>query len=155
MRIRPLSHQDLPRLMVLYTHYIDPAQLPSLSQAQMEAIWQRIDGNPAIRYLVAETNDELIASLVLTITPAFIRGGNGFATIEHVVTHSDHRRRGVARAVVGHALEMAWADGCTEVMLLTGAKNHPAHALYRSLGFNGQRKAGFISFKKRSTETVA
>jgi GNAT superfamily N-acetyltransferase len=150
-----LSHADLPRLLDLYAHYIDAAQMPPLSHADVEAIWHRIDGNPAIHYLLAERDRDLLASLVLTVTPAFIRGGSAFATIEHVVTHRDHRRRGIARALVAHAMQLAWDEGCTEVMLLTGARNHAAHGLYRSLGFDGDRKAGFIAFRKRAGETGA
>ena len=42
------------------------------------------------------------------------------------------------------SLAFAWEHGCTEVMLLSGAQNIKAHRLYEQLGFDKNRKTGFV-----------
>lgn len=51
--------------------------------------------------------------------------------------HTDpaHRRRGIARALLTHALATLANQGCTECWITTGADNWPAQPLYLSLGF--------------------
>ena len=45
------------------------------------------------------------------------------------------RRRGVARALIEKAKELAVVTGARQLSLETGAENEPSHALYESLGF--------------------
>ncbi len=45
------------------------------------------------------------------------------------------RRRGVARALIEHCLEVAECDGLTEIVLSSLPTMTAAHGLYTSLGF--------------------
>ena len=101
-----------------------------LSREKVERIWAQIQANPGVHYFVLENKDKLVASCILAITPSFIRGGDSFGFIEHVVTHSEYRREGNAETLLRHTLDFAWSQGCTEVMLLSGSGNRNAHALY-------------------------
>ena len=103
--------------------------------------------NPDVHYFVLEIEDKLIAACILSITPSFIRGGDAFGFIEHVVTHSDHRRVGHAETLIRRVLDIAWSRGCTEVMLLSGSANHNAHAMYEKIGFDKKRKTGFVIWR--------
>lgn len=76
-----------------------------------------------------------------------MRGGCGYEVIEHVVTSSLFRRKGYGEKIVRHALTYAWDNGCTEVMLLSGAQNENAHKMYEKNGFDQHRRKGFIIFK--------
>jgi GNAT superfamily N-acetyltransferase len=60
------------------------------------------------------------------------------------VTLPGFERRGLARAVLSHALQLAWSKGCYKVMLLSGANRSGAHALYESLGFKAGVEVGFV-----------
>lgn len=56
-------------------------------------------------------------------------------------THPDHLRRGAARRLLGHLLDLARARGVRRLSLETGSGEafEPALALYRSVGFaNGE-----------------
>lgn len=61
----------------------------------------------------------------------------GQISIAALVVHPDHQRQGVGRALVGEALRR----GAGMVLsVATGAKNAPALALYRGLGFVEYRR---------------
>ncbi len=149
MIIRDIEESELDELLDLYGHYTAPENLPPLSGETIDAVWQAIQANPAIRYVVLETDGRLAAACILTITPSFLRGGTGYGVVEHVVTHADFRRRGFARALVGYILDYAWDQGCTEVMLLSGADLTAAHKMYEGLGFDRHARTGFIRFNPK------
>lgn len=46
-----------------------------------------------------------------------------------------YRRRGIARQLMGNAIEALTERGCTDCWLTTTADNWPAQALYYELGF--------------------
>lgn len=144
MIIRKLNKDDIVQLIELYKHYISEDNLPCLDINILKQIWQQVESNPCVSYFALETEDKLIASCILTITPSIIRGGVGYGFIEHVVTHINHRRKGYGEAIVTYALNHAWNNGCTEVMLLSGSKNTRAHKMYEKIGFNRYRKTGFV-----------
>jgi GNAT superfamily N-acetyltransferase len=82
---------------------------------------------------------------MLAIIPNLANGARPFGIIEHVVTLSSERRRGYARLVLEHALDLAWARSCYKVLLLSGAKRTEAHELYESVGFAGDVARGFVA----------
>jgi ribosomal-protein-alanine N-acetyltransferase len=53
----------------------------------------------------------------------------------NLVTHPEHRRRGLARALMNELLAHARAHGARRLLLEVRRSNHPAIALYRSLSF--------------------
>ena len=147
MIIRELRAHELHQLNDLYTHYLNRDQIPPLTKEKINEIWTHINANPCIHYFVGEVDQTIVASCILTITPSFIRGGDGFGIIEHVVTHTQYRQNGYGTAMMKFSLAFAWEQGCTEVMLLSGSQNIRAHRLYEHLGFDKHRKTGFIIFK--------
>lgn len=147
MEIQKIKEKDIHSLIDLYSHYLNEKEVPTLSKQTVQEIWDNIEDNPCINYFVGKLENTLVASCILVITPSFIRGGKAFGVIEHVVVHSSHRRKGLAQELVCFAVEYAWQNGCTEVMLLSGSNNKNAHRLYEKLGFDKERKKGFIRFK--------
>jgi len=148
MEIRKLEKSEIDSLLELYKHYTSEDNLPDLSEQTKSQIWDAVTQNPCINYFVMKTENTIIASCILTITPSFIRGGKAFGFIEHVVVHKDHRQKGYASNILKHTIDYAWTNECTEVMLLSGSKNLVAHQLYRKMDFDENRKKGFIQFKK-------
>lgn len=149
MEIRLLFENDIDDLLDLYNHYTHKSNLPSLDDSTIIKIWNQIKDNSLIHYFVGTVDEKMIASCILTITPSFIRGGDAFGIIEHVVVHSEYRRRGYGKKIVNHALNTAWERNCTEVMLLSGSQNENAHKMYEQIGFDKNRKKGFILFHSR------
>ncbi|HEX2027388.1 MAG TPA: ribosomal protein S18-alanine N-acetyltransferase [Nitriliruptorales bacterium] len=57
------------------------------------------------------------------------------AHVTTVVVHPDHRRRGIATALVAHVLEVATDRGAAAATLEVRASNTAAQRLYRRFGF--------------------
>lgn len=148
--IRLVQEADLDELISLYAHYTAAENLPPLSSDQVQKIWREIERNPGVDYYAVEIEGRIAAACILTITPSFIRGGSGYGVIEHVVTHEDFRRRGLAKKLMVFILDHVWAKGCTEIMLLSGRDLAPAHKLYEDLGFDKHRRTGFIKFRPKN-----
>lgn len=68
---------------------------------------------------------------------ALKRHDSTLGEIKSMRTHPDHRRKGVAAALLVHALSAARDDGLRTVKLETGSTQHfePARALYAAHGF--------------------
>ncbi len=147
MEIQKIEKSELNSLIDLYSHYIDKKEVPPLSNTTIQKIWEDIKDNPCVNYFGGKLDNVLVASCILTITPSFIRGGKAFGVIEHVVVHSNYRRKGIAQELINYVVSFAWKNGCTEVMLMSGTNNVKAHQLYEKLGFDKKRKKGFILFK--------
>lgn len=145
--IRRIQEADLDELIALYAHYTVAENRPPLSPARVQEIWREIERNPGVEYFAVEREGRIVAACILTITPSFLRGGSGYGVIEHVVTHEDFRRRGLARTLMEFIMAHAWEKGCTEIMLLSGSDLAPAHKLYESLGFDKYGRTGFIKRK--------
>lgn len=82
--------------------------------------------------LMAEEDDRYIGSLTLVVfrIPSGTR-----ARIEDLVVQETARGRGVGRALVQKAIEMAKALGAEAVDLTTHPSREAANALYKKLGF--------------------
>jgi GNAT superfamily N-acetyltransferase len=148
MIIRGILESELDKLIALYADYTEKENLPPLSRDRIQEIWREVERNPGVHYFVVETEKRIAAACILSITPSFIRGGKAYGVIEHVVTHRNFRRQGLARALMMYTLEFAWDHDCTEVMLLSGKDSRPAHKMYRNLGFKDDQRLGFIIFRQ-------
>lgn len=140
--VRPAIAADLTALLALYRH-LNP-EMPELAPEAAARIWRETLAQPGLTVFDAPVDDTLAATCTLITAPNLMRGGAPYAFLENVVSHSDYRRRGFGQAVIDAALEAAWAQGCYQVMLLSGHQNASAHAFYRSCGFTADHKAGFV-----------
>lgn len=140
--IRHATEADLDGLLDLYKH-LSSKDAPLPPRPQVVELWKEIVANPMLTYFVAEQAGRLIATCNLTIVPNLTRGARPFGVIENVVTHSDFRRRGVAKAILDRAIDTARQAGCYKVMLMSGISRKGAHALYEKVGFAKDTKLGF------------
>ncbi len=74
------------------------------------------------------------AALLVTIPKADAR--RGFLFVDELSVLPAFRRRGVARALLAHAEEIACSLGLAGLRLLARPENDAARALYRTLGFS-------------------
>lgn len=140
--IRLAEPGDLSQLLKLYQELrpADPVLSPPTARQQLDLILT----NPQQQLVVAQTGEHLTATAMLVLAHNLAYAGRPFALIEHVVTASVCRGQGLAKAVLRYCLELAWQRNCAKVMLLSGKQRPQAHALYQSLGFNGDAERGFV-----------
>lgn len=87
---------------------------------------------------VAEVDDAgVVATATAMVMPNVTYGCAPTVFIEAVVVMPEHRRRGIARAMMQKLLADARASGCHKVQLLSHVRHahDGAHRLYTSMGF--------------------
>jgi ribosomal protein S18 acetylase RimI-like enzyme len=89
----------------------------------------RIEGCALQRCCVAILEDGQVVATGLSIVE------DGAAGLFDIVTHSGHRRKGLARRVVTELLARAWATGVRDAYLQVDRDNTPARKLYAQFGF--------------------
>ena len=65
---------------------------------------------------------------------------------ENVVTDSEYRGRGLATACLERAKEIAKAENCYRLILMTGSKLDSTLNFYRKAGYDDKEKTGFIQY---------
>jgi len=107
-------------------------QLSASPQRLTEQDLHTVIQSDTTRLLMAEEDDRYIGSLTLVVfrIPSGTR-----ARIEDLVVQETARGRGVGRALVQKAIEMAKALGAEAVDLTTHPSREAANALYKKLGF--------------------
>ncbi|MFN0018856.1 MAG: GNAT family N-acetyltransferase [Pirellulaceae bacterium] len=136
LRIRPMTADDLPLGMRLK------------SQAgwnQSPADWQRFLAMQSEGCLVAELDGVAVGTTVVT---AF----ESVAWISMVLVEQSVRGRGIGKALMNQALELAAELGCTSIRLDATPLGQP---LYESLGFVPQYELTRYAGIARSTSAVS
>ncbi len=90
----------------------------------------------SVWFLLAYSNDRAAGLAVLTRVPK-LDGRVGFLYLDELHVVAEHRRRGIGRALIGSAVDLARELGLAGIRLLTRPDNEAARALYGSLGFHG------------------
>lgn len=142
--IREIEEKDFAGLMALYTHLHDNP-LPEKT-AGIEALWQEILTDSRHHIMVAEVEGQLAASCVCVIVPNLTHSQRPYALVENVITHPDHRRKGLATACLDYARQLAVREGCYKIMLLTGSKQEGTLRFYEKAGYNRRDKTAFIQW---------
>jgi GNAT superfamily N-acetyltransferase len=143
MKIRRIEDNDLEKLLPLYMH-LHEADV-KVSEEKLRGVWRTILLNRDLFiYLVAEENENIVATCNISLIPNLTRGGSSIALIENVVTHQDYRRRGIGKAIIMEAINIAKENKCYKVMLMTNALRKEAHAFYKKIGFSSTDKVGFV-----------
>lgn len=144
VQIRNVHQDELEALLSLYQH-LHPTDAPLPEGVILRRVWSELLGDPKVHCLVADVNEEIVASAVLVIIPNLTRGARPYGLIENVVTHAAHRRKGFATRLLHHALQVAWEENCYKVMLLTSSKSREVHDFYEQAGFTKGEKTGFMA----------
>jgi len=132
-RIRPAGREDLAKVLALYV--AGGLDRDTLEPAEAEAVFARIVSYPDYHVFVAELGGAVVGSFALLIMDNLAHRGAPSAIIEDFVVAPGARRRGVGRAMIGHALERCRLRRCYKLMLSSAAHRDEAHAFYAALGF--------------------
>ena len=91
--------------------------------------------NPASRCWVAELDKQLVGMIVVWLIV-------DEAHVATVATHPDHRRRGIGRRILAHALLQIMRDGARSSFLEVRESNLGAQDMYRKFGYEvtGRRR---------------
>ncbi|QLG88280.1 GNAT family N-acetyltransferase [Chitinibacter bivalviorum] len=149
--IRVAHYDDLAGVLRLYQE-LRPHD-PVLEKGLAQERWRQIIDDPQTQIVVADFDGELAATCALSINRSIANGARPFGIIEHVITASAYRRRGLSRQVLEFALVLAWQRDCYKVMLLSGEQLTAAHSVYESVGFKSGIEKGFVIKPSRFNDT--
>jgi GNAT superfamily N-acetyltransferase len=130
--VRAAERDDLPALLRLYREL--HAEDPVVGEARAEAVWEQMGAQPGRTVLVADDGGEVVGTIDTFVAANLTRGARPILFVENVVVAAAHRRRGVGRLLLDAAKEIARAEGCYKIQLLSAA-DPPAPAFYESNGF--------------------
>lgn len=139
--IREINENDYDGLMALYLH-LHETNIPPYDTAK--SVFEKILADENYHIIVAEEDGEIVSSCTVVIVPNLTRGPRPYARVENVVTHADHRGKGLATACLDRAKEIAAREGCYNIALLTGSKSEATLKFYENAGYNRNDKTGFI-----------
>jgi GNAT superfamily N-acetyltransferase len=146
MIIRKAVEADLEQIRELY-HHLNPAD-PLPPAAELRETWRATLDSSLMHCLVGEIAGRLVATCTLIIIPNLSRSARPYGLIENVVTHRDHRRKGLGTALLKAALDLAWEKNCYKVSLMTGSKSENTFKFYEGAGFVRGEKTAFIARPK-------
>jgi ribosomal protein S18 acetylase RimI-like enzyme len=102
------------------------------TEAMARRVCELVEAGDAIVLLAGDGPDGV---LVLRLRPALWSDGLD-AYIEELYVAPEARRRGLGRALLEAAMEVARDRGAVHVDLYTGEDDRPARALYEHMGFS-------------------
>jgi N-acetylglutamate synthase-like GNAT family acetyltransferase len=101
------------------------------------------------RLLVLEADGQVCGTAFLTVCLDSMYGFQPFGLVENVIVASTHRGRGLGRLLMSAVEEQARSFGCTKLMLLSSAARVEAHSFFTRIGFDGEKKRGFVKYLNR------
>jgi N-acetylglutamate synthase-like GNAT family acetyltransferase len=110
----------------------------------------RLENDPTNYLLVVESGDQVSGSAFLTICLDPMYGSQPYGVIENFVVLPTVRRQGVGVALMSGLEQAARAARCTKLMLLSSRSRNDAHAFFARIGFDGERKRGFVKYLNRA-----
>lgn len=141
MLIRLVVNNDFEQLLGLLRQ-LNPSD-PETSEIELK-VFEEIIESKYLDLIVAEDEGMLLGSSYVNVIPNMTRGGRPYAVIENVITDSAHRNRGIGKALIHQAIEIAWKHNCYKVMLMSGRKDEAVHAFYTKCVFDADEKQAYV-----------
>jgi GNAT superfamily N-acetyltransferase len=132
---------DLDAIGRLHVHFWGEVSDPGA----MAATLARLDGDSDHVLLAARVEGECVGTATCVVCHGLYGGSDSYLVIEDVVVDPQHRRRGVATALLEHLERFARDRSCNQMVLLSETCRDDAAALYKAAGF----AARWTGFKKK------
>lgn len=134
LEIRSAQSADLPGILTLYAQpEIDDGQYLDLLEAKK--IFKKFSEYPSYKIYIAQYSATIVGTFALLIMDNLGHLGKPSAVIEDVAVSPEYHGKGIGRAMMHHAMEIARDAGCYKMTLSSNLKRINAHRFYESLGF--------------------
>jgi N-acetylglutamate synthase-like GNAT family acetyltransferase len=111
----------------------------------------QLEGDATNHLFVLEGEGAVRGTAFLTICLDPMYGFIPYGVVENVVVEASLRGAGAGRALMEAVEREARAARCTKLMLLSSAFRTDAHRFFARLGYDGEKKRGFIKYLNRSS----
>lgn len=140
--LRRAEAQDLPSIVDLLAD--DPLgstrEGADAGYGPYERAFEDISADPRQLLVVAVDEQQIVATLQLTVIPGLSRRGARRAQIEAVRVARDYRSRGLGAAMIQWAIRESEARECVLVQLTSDKSRVDAHRFYERLGFTASHE---------------
>ena len=137
--IREAFRRDLPTLVELMKALVittsEAESRGASTLADYEKVFGQIECDPNHHLLVAEVDGRVVGAADLLIVPNISHRGSPWAVMENIIVEEGMRRKGIARRLIRHMIDLAKRSGCYKIGLSSSKKRVAAHRFYESLGF--------------------
>ena len=133
--------------------------------AAIAALYRLLTGNPAVNVtperlraiaahddhhlLAAEMKGKVCGTIMLTFCMDAMFGEQPFTVVENVIVDPECRGCGIGAALFAQAETMSIARMSSKIMLLSAAERTDAHAFFERIGYAGDKKRGFIKYRRQ------
>jgi N-acetylglutamate synthase-like GNAT family acetyltransferase len=145
MRVRRAHRQDAVAIESLYKLLVPGDRNISVAPDRIAAL----ESDPANHLLVAEVDSRVSGSAFLTICLDPMYGFQPYGVVENVIVSPAARGCGVGAALMSEIERTARDARCTKLMLLSSISRAEAHQFFSRVGFDGERKRGFVKYLNR------
>ncbi|NBQ35666.1 MAG: GNAT family N-acetyltransferase [Actinobacteria bacterium] len=128
IKIRPIELGDKERWLELFKEYI-VFYKSSLTDAQFELTWKRLNSEFNIKGLVAEVDNKIVGFTHYIWRPSTWEVED-FCYLEDLYVDPKNRKSGVGRALIKAVEEIASAKGSKRLYWTTAPDNETARKLY-------------------------
>jgi GNAT superfamily N-acetyltransferase len=144
-RFRRATAADLPSILHLLADdplgkYREQAIEGDAVPAHSRAAFDAIAADARNRLIVMEVDGAVHGCLQLTFIPGLTYKGRERALIEGVRVSGAMRGKGLGKALINHAIDLARERGCALVQLTTDKRRAEAQAFYKALGFSASHE---------------
>lgn len=146
MQVRRARASDAHQIEALYRALVPGDDNIAVDPEHVAAL----ETHPTNHLLVAEVEGVVSGSAFLTICLDPMYGFQPYGVIENVIVLDAVRGRGVGAALMTALDQVARGAHCTKLMLLSSRSRGDAHAFFAQMGFDGDRKRGFVKYLNRS-----
>jgi GNAT superfamily N-acetyltransferase len=146
MQVRRAQPRDASSIEAFYRLLVPGDANISVAPERLAAL----ESDQANHLLVADIEGVVSGSAFLTICLDAMYGFQPYGVVENVIVLPAWRGRGVGAALMNGVEQVARAARCTKLMLLSSRSRAEAHAFFLQLGFDGERKRGFVKYLNRA-----
>ena len=147
--IRAARREDVPAIVaMLADDHLGRARerVEDPLPAPYEAAFERVERDPNLTLVVAESEGRVVGCLQLAVLPGISSQGGVRGLLEDVRVASDCRSRGIGEQLVQWAIAEAKVRGCNLVELLTHQTRVDAQRFYTRLGFTASHVGMTVRF---------
>lgn len=146
MLVRRACARDAAAVEALYTVLVPDDRNIHVDPSRVSAL----ETDATNHLFVVEHDAGVCGSVFLTICLDPMYGFQPYGVVENVIVLANARGRGAGRALMAAVERAARSARCTKLMLLSTATRSEAHAFFARLGFDGERKRGFVKYLNRA-----
>lgn len=151
MQVRRAQRRDASEIELLYRLLVPGDKNIAVHPDRLATL----ETDPTNHLLVIEVEGVVSGSAFLTICLDAMYGFQPYGVVENVIVLPALRGKGAGAALMAGLERVARAAHCTKLMLLSSRSRSDAHAFFLRLGFDGERKRGFVKYLNRDPHRSA